>query len=104
MPLSTANRCPERRSNDGQMIFEDLPAPETGADLLFRGAPLRNRTVDLLLTMDRSADVQPQVEQLTCRNTSGDRHAQALGEPSQAPFATQSATQIDLAVPSGPDP
>ena len=40
--------------SDGQMIFDELPAVwEPGPDLGFRGAPLRNRTVDLLLTMDR---------------------------------------------------
>ena len=63
------------------------------------GAPLRNRTVDLLLTMDRSAVAQPQVDRLTCENTSTRWHSQAPDEPTQAPFATQSATQIDLAAP-----
>jgi hypothetical protein len=61
-----------------------------------RGAPLRNRTVDLLLTMDRSAVPQLQVGRLTCRNTSTDRQSQALDEPTRAPFATQSATHFDL--------
>jgi hypothetical protein len=65
------------------------------------GAPLRNRTVDLLLTMYRSADAQPQVGLLTCQNTSTHRHRQAPGEPPQAPFATQSATQTDLAGRAG---
>lgn len=41
---------------------------ETPSDL---GAPLRNRTLDLLLTMYRSAVPQLQVGQLTCQNTSG---------------------------------
>ena len=53
VPSSTARHRPERRSDDGQMIFEALPAArEPGSDLGFCGAPLRNRTVDLLLTMD----------------------------------------------------
>jgi hypothetical protein len=44
--------------NDGLMIFEALPATrEFGPNLGFRGAPLRNRTVDLLLTI-RNAGVQ----------------------------------------------
>jgi hypothetical protein len=42
------------RSNDGHVIFEvPSKAPELGPDLLFCGAPLRNRTVDLLLTIDK---------------------------------------------------
>jgi hypothetical protein len=53
VPSSTARHRPERRSDGGQMIFEALPAArEPGPDLGFRGAPLRNRTVDLLLTID----------------------------------------------------
>jgi hypothetical protein len=60
------------------------------------GAPLRNRTVDLLLTMYRSAVPQPQVGQLTCQYTSTGRQSQALDEPARAPFATQSATHFDL--------
>ena len=43
---------PERRSTDGQMILTVAPAGRThGLDLLVYGAPLRNRTVDLLLTI-----------------------------------------------------
>jgi hypothetical protein len=60
------------------------------------GAPLRNRTVDLLLTMDHCAVLQPQVDRLTCANTSTRWHSQALDEPTRAPFATQSATHFDL--------
>jgi hypothetical protein len=53
VPPSAVDPRSERRSDDGQMIFEALPAVrEPGPDLGFRGAPLRNRTVDLLLTMD----------------------------------------------------
>jgi hypothetical protein len=50
--------APIRRSADGQMILTGgLPGWESMSDLLLcgaplRGAPLRNRTVDLLLTMD----------------------------------------------------
>jgi hypothetical protein len=62
------------------------------------GAPLRNRTVDLLLTMDRCAVLQPQVDSLTCANTSTRWHSQAPDEPTRAPFATQSATHFDLAL------
>jgi hypothetical protein len=61
------------------------------------GAPLRNRTVDLLLTMYRSAVPQPQVGQLTCADTSTRWHSRAPDEPTRAPFATQSATHFDLA-------
>jgi hypothetical protein len=61
------------------------------------GAPLRNRTVDLLLTMDRCAVLPPQVERLTCVNTSTHWHSQAPDEPTRAPFATQSDTHFDLA-------
>jgi hypothetical protein len=39
----------------------------------------------------------PQVERLTCPDTSPDQHRQAPGAPSGAPFATQSATHSDLA-------
>jgi predicted nucleotidyltransferase/ribosome-binding protein aMBF1 (putative translation factor) len=52
--------------------------------------------------MYRSAVPQLQVGQLTCQFTSAGRHSQALDELSQAPFATQSATQIDLATPPAP--
>jgi hypothetical protein len=40
---------------------------------------------------------QPQVEQLTCENTSTHWHSQAPDKPTRAPFATQSATHLDLA-------
>jgi DNA-binding XRE family transcriptional regulator len=49
-----------------------------------------------------SAVPQLQVGQLTCQFTSAARHSQALDELSQAPFAIQSATQIDLATPPAP--
>ena len=61
------------------------------------GAPLRNRTVDLLLTMYRSAVPHPQVDRLTCANTSTRWHSRAPDEPTRASFATQSATHFDLA-------
>jgi hypothetical protein len=51
--LSANSARPARRSTDGRTILDALPAAqEPGPDLRFRGAPLRNRTVDLLLTMD----------------------------------------------------
>ena len=68
-------------------MFEKLSRP---------GAPLRNRTVDLLLTMDRCAVLQPKVDRLTCVNTSTHWHSQAPDKPTRAPFATQSATHFDL--------
>jgi hypothetical protein len=52
MPPSAIGQHPEHRSNDGQVI---LKAPLAGRkpepDLLVCRAPLRNRTVDLLLTI-----------------------------------------------------
>ncbi len=50
--LSAARRRPERRSDDGQTILErSRRVPNPVPDLLTCGTPLRNRTVDLLLTM-----------------------------------------------------
>ena len=76
--------------------------PKEVSDFMFEkssqpGAPLRNRTVDLLLTMYHSAVLQPQVDGLTCANTSTRWHSQAPDEHTRAPFATQSATHFDLA-------
>jgi uncharacterized protein len=53
--------------------------------------------------MYRSAVPQLQVSQLTCKDTSTGRHSQAADELSQAHFATQSATRIDLVTPSALD-
>src|SRR5262245_16144105 len=51
--LSANSPRPERRSADGQMILTVGPADrKPKLDLLVCGAPLRNRTVDLLLTME----------------------------------------------------
>jgi hypothetical protein len=56
--LSVPDGRSERRSDDGQMTFEALPAArQSGPDLGFCGAPLRNRTVDLLL-MSQADPVQ----------------------------------------------
>jgi uncharacterized protein len=52
--------------------------------------------------MYRSAVPQVQVGELTCQYTSTDRQSRTLDEPTRAPFATQSATQIDLATPPAP--
>jgi hypothetical protein len=50
---SANSRRPARRSNHGQAILDPLPAAqELVSDLRFCRAPLRNRTVDLLLTME----------------------------------------------------
>jgi hypothetical protein len=65
-------------------------------NLHYLGAPLRNRTVDLLLTMDRYSILDWLVERLIRQNTSADQHPQALDRPSRARFATQSATQFVL--------
>ena len=52
MRLSAIDGRPERRSDDGQMILRVASAGQNlGLDLPFCGAPLRNRTVDLLLTI-----------------------------------------------------
>ena len=59
---------------------------------------LRKRVL-LADTMYRSAVPELQAGQLTCQYASAGRHSQALGEFSRAPFATQSATHIDLATP-----
>src|ERR1035438_6870960 len=54
--LSANSPRPERRSDDGQRILKPRwPHLEQPSDLLLCGAPLRNRTVDLLLTMLPSA-------------------------------------------------
>ena len=51
---------PERRSTDGQMILKVTPdRSEVPPDLLLCGAPLRNRTVDLLLTIHTSLGSLP---------------------------------------------
>ena len=52
--------------------------------------------------MYRSAVPSLQVGQLTCQYASTGRQSQAPDEPSRAPFATQSATRIDLVAPSAP--
>ena len=75
--------------------------PEGGARFYIRKvsipwSPLRNRTVDLLLTMNGRTVPLPQVERLTRQNASTGQRALTLDRPSRAPFATQSATQIDL--------
>jgi hypothetical protein len=90
-------------STDGQVIFKGISdCPEEPSDLLLCGAPLRNRTVDLLLTMYRSAVLQSQVDRLTCENTSTHWHSRAPDELTPAPFATQSATHFDLALSNSP--
>src|ERR1039458_3432099 len=50
-------------------------------------AHLRNRTVDLLLTMYRSAVPELQAGRLTCQYPSADRHSQALDKLARAPFS-----------------
>src|SRR5580704_1194330 len=60
------------------------------------GAPLRNRTVDLLLTMNPVWFLSPRWGGLTRKNTSPREHSQALIRLSRARFATQSDTHFDL--------
>jgi hypothetical protein len=60
------------------------------------GAPLRNRTVDLLLTMNHRRVQLSQVGQLTRQNMSAHQRSPAPDRPSRAQFATRSATQFDL--------
>ena len=106
-PAGTALRGPSaaKRLVTSTRPTQRLPlkchSPEGGTGFMFEkssqpGAPLRNRTVDLLLTMDRSAVLQPQVDWLTSVNTSTRWHSRAPDEPSRTPFATQSATHFDL--------
>jgi hypothetical protein len=60
MWLSAINGRPDRRSDDGRMILRAARAgQELRLDLLFCGAPLRNRTVDLLLTICNSLGSPP---------------------------------------------
>ncbi len=63
------------------------------------GAPLRNRTVDLLLTMYSYSIPSLQVRRLTCEKASADQHQHALDGHSRAQFATRSATRNDLQQP-----
>ena len=87
---------PERRSTDGQAILKRTSGrSENRPDLLFCGAPLRNRTVDLLLTMDRGQvplSRRQDRPELRVRE-----HRPALASAwscSKRPVATQSATQL----------
>ena len=63
---------------------------------LLAGAPLRNRTVDLLLTMNDREVPGSQVRHVTRKNTSSRQPPQAPDRHPLAPIATQSATQFDL--------
>ena len=97
MRHGAARRRPEQRSNDGQLILTGGPAGwKPASDLLVCRAPLRNRTVDLLLTMYRRTVLLSLVGPLTWQNASAGQHPQAPDGLSRAPFATQSATHFDL--------
>ncbi len=99
--LSANSLRPERRSTDGQTILKVDPAGwKPAPDLLVCRAPLRNRTVDLLLTMGSPhGSVVP-----------GTARDQAEYEPGLAPtgtspartraVATRSATHFDLDRPT----
>ena len=81
---------PERRSTDGQMILKRTSGPsETRPDLLFCGAPLRNRTVDLLLTMDHQTVPVSAVEALSRQNASSPQRGRAQISPHRLRFAPQ---------------
>jgi hypothetical protein len=96
--LSANSPRPERRSTDGQTIFTvSFAGWKPASDLLVCGAPLRKRTVDLLLTMNHRTVPLPLVERLTSQNTSTDQHPQAPYRPPRARFAPQSALHFDLA-------
>jgi hypothetical protein len=88
---------PERRSTDGQVILEAISDwPEEPSDLLLCGAPLRNRTVDLLLTMDHQRVPESPVASLNRQNTSSRWRGQAHVGPHWPGFAPQNAPRNDL--------
>jgi hypothetical protein len=78
-----------------------LPPQERGLRFCIRilpliRAPLRNRTVDLLLTMNDHTIPLSLAGRLTWQNTSTGQRPQASDGPSRALLATQSATRFDL--------
>ena len=101
MRLSANFLRPERRSTDGQVILEAISdGSEEPSDLLLCGAPLRNRTVDLLLTMYRCAVPQPQVERLTCRT----RAQTGTHKRQTSPHERHSPLNLPLTLILQPDP
>jgi hypothetical protein len=69
--LSANSLRPERRSTDGQVILKRTSGrSESRPDLLFCGAPLRNRTADLLLAMDHQTVPVSAAEALSRPNAS----------------------------------
>jgi hypothetical protein len=89
----TAKRRSERRSDDGQVILE---TPSAGRklepDLLVCGAPLRNRTVDLLLT------IYPRVHAVANWDDAGQVRGGALCcRPTYLFIARHPAAMIDAA-------
>jgi hypothetical protein len=71
MCFDAVSRRPERRSDDGQTILEMFQTDHNmSLDLLICGAPLRNRTVDLLLTMDHRTVPVSAAEPLNRKNAS----------------------------------
>ena len=84
--LSANSVRPARRSNDGQTILDPLSAAqELGYDLQFCRAPLRNRTVDLLLTINPRKVPSLQVGRLDLEKH---EHTLALTSPGQALAST----------------
>jgi hypothetical protein len=86
---------PRTTVTDGQMILTaGLAGLETELDLLvcgalLRGAPLRNRTVDLLLTMDHQTVPVSAVEALSRQDASSRQRRRAQISPYGLHFAPQ---------------
>ena len=85
--------------------YSPKSAPESASDatevtgLMFEyssrpGASLRNRTVDLLLTIDRQEVAQLAVQALSRQNAGGDKQPLAAGCPREHCLAPQSAPQL----------
>src|ERR1017187_5216488 len=86
MPRDSDPRS-ERRSTDGQTILKVARSnQEQPADLVICGAPLRNRTVDLLLTIGTAA--RPEGSACTdgpAGRADGPERAERSGQPSHDP-------------------
>ena len=87
--------CGPARRTEPQTFYHHRPGTRRGHRIHIRKllltcrAPLRNRTVDLLLTMNRRTVLFSLVEGVTRQNTSTDQHPQAPDRPTQAQFAPQ---------------
>jgi hypothetical protein len=91
MWLSTINGRPERRSDDGRMILRAARAGQKlRLDLLFCGAPLRNRTVDLLLTIWTFLSSLPNAVSARPAAAAGPARIGTCGRPENMPTARDS--------------